>query len=398
MRVLSLLLAVTLVVPALAAQSRLGPVEKRPKLQAGADTNDAGAYFAHASRVLEDKPEEAARAFYWAARLDPSSADALDGRRAAVLLRRQPTLRLYMEGGRRARESKELRALDSLAMRATRLDPLYYRKYDHTLLMAYYRNMLRAANPTVSTADIDHEIRTYLTTGSAYMRGWLAYGEGRFPAALEHYEAAAAKSKYPGGIRLERARIMALQGMFPRAIAEFRVASELLSKSEQDKDEDIVFYNSRAMVEHSIGIVYSHLAQMDSARAALGRAITEDLSYFMGHVDLGKLALVAKDTATAISELALAADLASDEPYVHYLNGNILLAAGQHTDAIAAFRKAIALEPLHALSHFELALALDRSGDKPGALASYQKFLSMAPIREVRRRAEANERVAALKQ
>ena len=88
MRSAVLLLLATLVTPSLAAQSsRLGPVEKRPKLQAGADTNDASSYFQHATRVLAEKPAEASQAFYWAARLDPGSAEALDGRRASMIMR-----------------------------------------------------------------------------------------------------------------------------------------------------------------------------------------------------------------------------------------------------------------------------------------------------------------------
>ncbi|MBP7551267.1 MAG: tetratricopeptide repeat protein, partial [Gemmatimonadaceae bacterium] len=161
-------------------------------------------------------------------------------------------------------------------------------------------------------------------------------------------------------------------------------------------DEDVVFYNSRAMVEHSLALSYGKNGQLDSARAALGRSIGEDLSYFMAHVELGRLALGAKDTVTAVSELALAADLAVDEPYIHYLHGSVLLSAGQAADAIAPLRKAIELEPLHAASHFELAQALERSGDKAEARASYQRFLTMAPRREVARRAQATERVAGL--
>jgi tetratricopeptide (TPR) repeat protein len=390
-----LLLAAFLSVP-VQSQARLGAVERRPRLAADADTNDANAYFAHGARILEEKPAEAAQAFYWAARLDPSSADALDGRRAAMIMRRPATLKMHIEGGRRARESKELKALDSLALRALRLDPLYYRKYDHTMLMTYYRNLMRADYPTASPMEIDRVIRDYLYSGSAYMRAWVAYGEGRFQPALVDYELAMKQSRTPGYIRLERGRVYALQGMFPAAITEFRLASEALAKRENDRDEDVVFYNSRAMVEHSLAISYGRSGQLDSARAALGRSIGEDLSYFMAHVELGRLALAAKDTVTAVSELALAADLAVDEPYIHYLHGSVLLAAGQAADAIAPLRKAIELEPLHAASHFELARALERTGDKAEARASYQRFLTMAPRRDVARRNQATERVAGL--
>lgn len=396
MRSSAVILLVVCLSGPLESQSRLGPVERRPKLAAGADTNDAGSYFSHGARLLEERPGEAAQAFYWAARLDPSSADALDGRRAAMIMRRLPTFRLYMQGGRRARESKELRALDSLALRALRLDPLYYRKYDHTMLTTYYRTMVRAENPTAPQADIDRYVRDLLYDGSVYMRAWVQYSEGLFGPALADYEVAMKQSRNPGYIRLERARIMALQGMFPAAIVEFRLASEALAKREADRDEDVVFYNSRAMIEHSLAISYGRNNQLDSARAALGRAIAEDLSYFMAHVELGRLSLAAKDTANAVSELALAAELAADEPFVHYLHGSTLLAAGQAAEAIAPFKKAIELEPFHSVSHYELALALEKTGDKAAALESYKRFLALAARRDVQRRALATERLAAL--
>jgi len=48
---------------------------KRPKLDAGRDTNSAGAYHQHGMLHLAKRPQVAADAFYWAARLDPSIAE-----------------------------------------------------------------------------------------------------------------------------------------------------------------------------------------------------------------------------------------------------------------------------------------------------------------------------------
>ena len=384
MRVLRVLLCVALSAISMDAQ-RLGPPEKRPKLATGADTNDASAYFVHATRNLEGSPAEAAAAFYWAARLDPSSADALDGRRAGLLMRTATTLKLYIEGNRRARESKEYKSIDSLQLRALRLDPLYYRKNDRTMLLAYYRNLLRGENPTASFLELDRVIIEYLEDGSPYMRGWLAYGSGRMEQALADYAIAIKRTKFPGRLRLERARVMAVQGRMPDALPEFRLALQDLRKSDDAKDEHVVFYDSKALVEHSMALVFGSLGQLDSAKAALGRAITEDLSYFPAHIELGKLALTAKDMVTAISELALAAELAPDEPYVHFLQGSTLVTAGQFTEALAPLRTAIALEPMYAAPVYSLGVALERNGDPVGARDAYSRFLAMSARRDPRR-------------
>lgn len=397
MRVVMLLALICLSAPSTSAQGRLGPVEKRPKLAAGADTNDANAYFALGARSLEERPADAAEAFYWAARLDPSSAEALGGRRAALLMRNKAVLKLYMSDNRRARTSKELIAMDTMQLRALRLDPLYYRKYDWTMLMAYYRTEYRSSYPSESRQDLDYAIRSGFDKAPPYTRGWVAYSEGKMEDALGYYELAMKQAKNKGYIRIERGRALTMQGLFPRAIEEFRLASVDLKKLEADKEENVVFYNSIALVEHSVGVLYARIGQVDSAKAALGRAITEDLSYFAAHLELGRIALAEKDTATAISELGLAAELATDEPWVHYLHGSTLLSAGQHADAVAALKKAIELEPFHAESHFALAQALEKGGDRPGALAAYTHYLAISPRREQQRRSVATERAAGMR-
>jgi hypothetical protein len=59
--------------------------------------------------IFENAPDKAADAFYWSARLDPGSADALYGYRSALMMREPRLLSLYFEGGRRALEAKEMR-------------------------------------------------------------------------------------------------------------------------------------------------------------------------------------------------------------------------------------------------------------------------------------------------
>src|SRR6476619_1749563 len=49
------------------AQGKKEP--RRPKLAAGADTNDARAYYDFAMQQLTKEPEDAANALYWATRL-----------------------------------------------------------------------------------------------------------------------------------------------------------------------------------------------------------------------------------------------------------------------------------------------------------------------------------------
>jgi hypothetical protein len=73
------LLVVALMAAAHVAFAQAKNEPKRPRLAAGADTNDARAYYDHGLAKIERDPAEAADAFYWATRINPGVADAYYG-------------------------------------------------------------------------------------------------------------------------------------------------------------------------------------------------------------------------------------------------------------------------------------------------------------------------------
>jgi len=102
-------------------------------------------------------------------------------------------------------------------------------------------------------------------------------------------------------------------------------------------------------------------------------------------VELARIALAQKDTAAALGALGLAAELATDEPFVHYLQGSTLVDAGQHADAVAPLRKAIEIEPFYAAPQYALGVALEGTGDAAGAREAYTQFVALASRRDARR-------------
>lgn len=391
------LLGAVLIASPLGAQ-RLGPEVPRPRLAASADTNDALVYLEHGMSIITEKAEEAANAFYWSARLDPSSPGALYGRRVALLMRRPGDLNNYMTYNRRARENKEFLAIDSLQLRAQRLNPMFYRSLDRVLLYTWYYNDHRRAGGTLSRAEFDREVQYILSSAPPATRAFLMYGLGQFDQAIEEYDAAIRAARNPISLRIERARVLGLRQRYGEAVAEFQRALTALKARDERRGEYVVFYDSKALLEHSIGLMLMRAGANDSARAAFGRAMTEDLAYFPAHLELGVLALSEKDTVTAVSELGLAAELAVDEPYVHYLYGSTLVATGQHGDAVAPLRKAIEMEPLYSLAYVSLGDALAATGDKPGARTAYERYLALAPRRETQLRADVTRKIAGLGQ
>src|SRR5712664_1835711 len=106
---------------------------KRPKLDAGRDTNSAGAYHQHGMLQLAKRPQVAADAFYWAARLDPSIAEPWYGRWCALLLamQRRDMFALMNDD---SRYSKEVTSIDSLRYEALLREPLIYTNLDAVLV------------------------------------------------------------------------------------------------------------------------------------------------------------------------------------------------------------------------------------------------------------------------
>jgi tetratricopeptide (TPR) repeat protein len=358
----------------------------RPK-GAVADTNDAQAYFDYGLTVFEAEPNAAAAAFYWASRLNPGMADAFYARRLATIMADPGLRRMYIEGGKRARESKQLRALDSLYLRSLKLNPLLYRRLDRRLITAHIvdgtQRELRQSGRDVSKSEIDYAIESWLRDAGPEFRGWIAYGDGRFPAALSHYAAAAKAAKFKAGIRIERARIFGMTGQLDSAITEFNLA--LTEMRSRDTKDLVFFYDSKALFEHTIATLLEQKDDVSGAREAYGKALQEDLSFYPAHQRLGMLALSTGDTATALSELDLAVQIAGDEPFLRYVYGFALASLGKFPEAKEHLTKANELEPYFALPYVVLGQVSERLGDGKAAQAAYSAFLAKSSLKDTQR-------------
>ena len=363
-----------------ASAQRLGPPAERPRLEATADTNDAQAYYERGVAEFEHDPEVAGAAFYWAARLNPGWGDPLYGRRAALLLRTPFLLNATFERDRRRLGSDEARRLDSLQFRALMLNPFLYRRLDRPMFIAYIvKNAEREHHSSggMTRPEIEFEVQAYLTGASNQTRAWMEYGYGNFAASLRSYAQALGQSRDRPGVHLERARIFGMRAENDSAIAEFNAALSELRK--QDDKELVVFYESKALAEYSVGVLLEGAGKQKEAREAYGKALQEDLAYYPAHLRLGMLAIGLKDTATAVSELGLATQLAEDEPYIRYMHGYALARANRLSDAIIELKKATVLEPYYALPNMLLGQLYEHLGKGPEAAATYERFLALAP-------------------
>jgi len=354
----------------------------RPTLPAAADTNDAGAYYAHGTARLRDRPQEAADAFYWAARLDPGRAQALYGRRAALLMSNPRRLARYMDGEARFIRSAEIQSIDSLYHRALMRDPLFFNgELDRQMFDAYItewaKDVERRNQGRYTPGMLEYQVREYMARADVETRAWLAYTQRRFADALPLYDAAVRRSRLKSAVYADRARLHYIMGNDTEAARDMELAVKELR--ERDEKRLVRFYQSKSLYEHSLGLIHERGGRRDEALEAYSRALQEDLSFFPSHQRLAGLALEAGDTASAIGALALAVDLNGEDGLLRMEYGYLLAVTQRSDEGIAQLSRAAELEPHYAQIHLLLARALDDVGQTEAAVAAYGQFLDRAP-------------------
>jgi tetratricopeptide (TPR) repeat protein len=398
-RILSYIVLLGLAAAVPAGAQRAGDVPRRPRLAADADSNDARAYMQLAEQRLADRPREAADAFYWASQINPTLADALYGRYTALLMADPRLLVPYWQGERRLMRNPQVIALDSLYYRALTMDPLLYRKFESFLFRSYLDAWTRDAldnsgGHSFTDADKARIIQDMMLDAGHYVRAREAYAAGRFAEALRLYGDAISQARRKSYVLTDRARLHAHMGSIPAALADMTRALEEKRGEDDNQRELVHLYESKALLEHGIGMLHERNNDRAAAREAYGRALTEDLSFYPAHVRMAALALAAGDAEAAVAEYGLAAQTTS-EPSVLYVYGAVLAQTGKLDEAAAQFERVIAAAPYYPDPHFGLAMVRDAQGNTAAATEAYRGFLARAS-RGHARRAHAEQRVQAL--
>lgn len=163
---------------------------------------------------------------------------------------------------------------------------------------------------------------------------------------------------------------------------------------------------SRAVAAHRAG-------DIAGARALYEQVLAGEPEHSDALNNLGVIASAGGDVDTALTFFRRAAALAPRNAAVWNNMGTALREHGNSPDAIAAFRQALAVDPRHqgaqiglaqgylaigslgearellervlardatvAEAHYTLGQVLERQGDRPGAIAAYTTFVSVAP-------------------
>jgi tetratricopeptide (TPR) repeat protein len=383
----ALLAVALLLAPALRSQKPV-PEPTRPRLDINADTNDARSYYQYGVRMIENKPEESSRAFYWAAKLDPSSGEVLYAMHTAALMKMSSSgLFDYYDYSAKKRKPEYL-ALDSLLYRAYTINPFLYRNLDRVLLHRIIEADVKDEHPDVDAAELNVAILNYMH--DARHTAWASYAQGRLPEALEAYakqlkDLERTKNKKnkraheddASEIHADRARIFYLLGNMDSALTEMTAA--MAGMRERDAKETVILYESKAMYDQSLGMIHEQAHHPDLAREAYAHALEEDLSYFSAHTKMAMLQLAQGDTASALTEMDLAIQLEPNDPALRYGYAVALIQSRRDADAATQLMKSIAVDPYYAAPRLLLARIADAEQYTDEAVKEYSEYVALAP-------------------
>lgn len=380
-------------VPGAAAQAPASakPVAslKRPALPAGADSVDPAVLMTYANRVLSANAEDARRAYFWAARYDPTSADALMGQWTALMLSDPKARTAFVE----RRQDGAARGVDSLRQLATLRDPFVGSPF----LLEILRREVRDANPHLPEAELLAQFDDLMAASrNPFIQAMVAEQQGRVLQALNAWGEAAKLVKGDWTIRLSRARIFrALDGR-DSAMAELRRAiADRPGADAQAKGKTVLLFLPMAMLHHAMGILHEEAGAESAARDAYGQAIAEDASFWPAQVRLAVLASARGDTSAALAGLQLAAETSPLEVLPRFQLALAQVAAGNASGALASLKQVVSLEPYFALPYLLMARLYDYAEYTDEAMAAYDAFVARAPAGADRDAAAARRKALA---
>jgi Tfp pilus assembly protein PilF len=356
------------------------PEPRRPKLPRDEDTCEASAYYQYGLSQLRLHPDLAAAAFYWSQRLLPATAVAYYAQRIALLMADRNLLRGYVEGDRVTLRSEEVHRIDSLQVRAMSLDPFFPRRLDEDLIVAYFtdqvRNELLQQGEEVSDAAIEFYVRHDLQSADAATRAWLAFARGDYRQAADLWAGELRHDPKDTDLRAQRSQALFLLGKLDSARAELVTALAAARRSDAETMKYV--YDSKAVWEYELGRIGELQGKDSVAREAYQQSLVEDLSFYPARRRLADLALRARDTATAVTELQRAIEIKEDDFTARLELGVVQAAQRSFGSATEHLRRVTEIEPWAAYPHFLLANVRMDAGDREGAAPEYRRFLALA--------------------
>jgi tetratricopeptide (TPR) repeat protein len=219
--------------------------------------------------------------------------------------------------------------------------------------------------------------------------------------AIRFYTASVALRPESPGARLNLGNALAARGRRAEALAAFRRAIELMPDYAEahcnlgmllwdmgKRDAGIaalrkaIELKPRLAIAHAgLGVVLAARCRFDEAIQAFRKSIAlkldpDDLA--LTYSNLGHALVDSGHPEEALTILGKAMHL-KDSADVHDGLGKIYSKLGRPHVAVAAYRRAIALEPGHAKAHCNLGIVLGQMGQDDEAIAAYRRAIALTP-------------------
>lgn len=252
----------------------------------------------------------------------------------------------------------------------------------------------------------------------AYYLGVVHQREGRLDEARTRFTRAADLAPRDLPTRLRLAEVELAAGRLDAAEAAYRAALEIEPESseaaaaahvglgriayERGRSEEAIERFTRALalqpgadsIHHRLGLAYRQAGDLDSAREHLALNRSTPVRYPDPLVDgltallqgaairfkSGNRAMTEGRLADAIAEYERAAEVAPEDPLVHYNLGLALTRAGRRAEAVGRFETAIALDPGYRDAHYNLAVALGEEGRWTAAAEHFERAWRIDPL------------------
>jgi tetratricopeptide (TPR) repeat protein len=203
---------------------------------------------------------------------------------------------------------------------------------------------------------------------------------GRLDQAIEQYQAV-----------VDQTEPSTKEGEEARRQMRYAVATRYAQQGDLDHAlpifEDLAKeYPDNPVILYSIGVAHLLRGQMDDARAALEKVIEIDPRYINAYLNLASVDEAQDRRADAVAKLQKVMDIAPATPAARQaevrlsiIEGQILSDQGNLSDAIAAFQRAIEMDPKNHVALTSLVDLYRRSGNEDAEFATLKDVVSAYP-------------------
>lgn len=353
-RSLGVALAAWLALPlSLSAQA----VEGAP-LAPGADPRDWEAHFDAGVAVIRRQPAASLVSFETASRLDPTRAEPLFARFVAFwMANSMEDFLAWRQGNEIQRRRPDARAADSLYALAVQRNPFVHRGLEILLFDRIPGRFLKDRDT----------------------RAWVAYSTGDFAEAVKLHTRTIERAPQDAlWQRYDRALSLVMAADFAGAQADIEAILAELRRREATADE-LSYYQSKHALLHMVGLLQVQRRDLAAARAAFGEALVENAGFAYAQAALANVSRMERKPRDAVTEFALAIELAPDDAVLRWQHAQALFDANRYDAAVAEATVAAEREPLWAAPYLVIGRARERQRRTEQMTAAYAAYVARAP-------------------